>query len=326
MFAFTRIPTAGAPLGLPVRYAFASDVRGDVHFRLLTPEGRLLGAKRFLGVAEADFDVAPYLRRAVVFVPSPGDTGLAGASSRAIEAYAEATLTPPEGEARTVVAPLRRFFACDAVPDLPALLGPMPAERLIAPGERDELTMLLDAPSVLTLTARRGHVAEVTAYPIPAAGLHLFRLAADDFPGAERIEIDIGGRLHAGYTLTLNPEDAVRLAWRTKEGSVEHYTFPTLRRVDVRADRRWVGGPGGKVLAGSREWRSFTLVSACELPAVAEALAGLLSSPAVWRATAEGYEPVEVVSQEAAIARCGLLSELEITIRPTLPSLLPWNC
>lgn len=53
-------------------------------------EGELLGAKRFVGIAEAAFDVAPYLRRAVRFAPSSGGTGFCDASNRTVAATVEA--------------------------------------------------------------------------------------------------------------------------------------------------------------------------------------------------------------------------------------------
>lgn len=326
MIAFTRIPSAGAPLGAPVRYAFACDEPGDVRFRLLTPEGRLLAAKRFREVSEADFDVALYLRRAPLFTPSAGGTGPRAATGRTVEAYAEVTLVPASGAAeQSAVAPLRRFLPCALPPSLPALLGPMPAERLIAPGERDELTLLAEAPCTLRLTARTARAAAVGEYPVPA-GLSLFSVDTADFPDADRIEIDIGGWGRVAYTLAAQPDDAVRLAWRTVEGSVEHYTFPTLLRLGVGALRRRTEGAEGALPSGGRGVRSATLVSACEPPAVAEALAGLLVSPAVWRVGSGGCEPVEVLSQEAVIARHGLLSTVELTIRPTLHTPVPWNC
>lgn len=53
-------------------------------------EGELLGAKRFVGIAEAAFDVAPYLRRAVRFAPTSGGTGFCDASNRTVAATVEA--------------------------------------------------------------------------------------------------------------------------------------------------------------------------------------------------------------------------------------------
>lgn len=223
-------------------------------------------------------------------------------------------------------APVRQFLPCAGAVAAPALLTSMPRERLIAPGEGDELTLLADAPLAVTVAATRADgMCEVRTYRSATAGLQLFRFDTRDFPGAERATVDAGPCGTVAYSLLPAPEGAQRLAWRTAEGSVEHYTFPVVRRRRVRVDRERVRGPEGVRSAAVRTERSTTVESACESAAMLAALAGLLAAPQAWAAEPEGYRPVDIVTGEAVVHRHGTLSSFEATFRSTVEIAQPWN-
>lgn len=153
MVTFTQIPEHYTPLGGAVLYAFQSDAPQNVDIRFTDDaNGRLLGARRFVSVTETAFDAAPMLRRAVRFTPSGGGTGLSRADGRQAMVSAE-LFTETSGLTADAFAPTRIYLPCHAA-EAPGLLTTMPAERLIAPGECDELTLLCDRPCTVTVTVR----------------------------------------------------------------------------------------------------------------------------------------------------------------------------
>ena len=124
------------------------------------------------------------------------------------------------------------------------------------------------------------------------AGLHVFRLDTRDFPGCETLTVDAGACGTVTYTLIPAAQEALRIAWRSCAGSIEHYSFPVIRSTTLR------------------------LESAYETPETLEPLAGLLLSPEVWILRNGEYVPVDVRSEEAVIQRHGMLCSLEIVVRP----------
>ena len=87
---FTQIPPEYAPLGGELRYTVTTPETATLDLRIADAgNGTLIGAKRFAGVTSASFDAAPYLRRAVAFVPTTGSTGFHMADGRSVAAYIE---------------------------------------------------------------------------------------------------------------------------------------------------------------------------------------------------------------------------------------------
>ncbi len=322
MALFTRIPLSGAPLGGRLLYGVAGSAPQTFDLRLYDAATRApLGARRFTGVASFASDVAPLLRRALRFVPSSGSTGFCEATDRTLRVVAEATGTL-DG---TATAASRTFLPCAGEAAAPALLTSMPRERLLAPGECDELTLLHEGALTVTVTASDHRTTDARSYRTATGGLLLFRIAADDFAGAERLEVDAGPCGRIGYTLLPAPEGAQRLAWRTAEGSIEHYTFPVGVRTTIAAAKRRACGSEEHVATTTQRERRDLLRSACETGETLEALAGLLAAPQVWACTGGAYRPVDVLTTEAAIRRHGALGTFDIEIRSTAREALPWN-
>ena len=126
-------------------------------------------------------------------------------------------------------APARTFLPGAEAAEAPALLTRMPLNRLIPEGTCDELTLLADSSVTVTVTAQAGDTTTAESYRTEEAGLHLFRLDTPDFPGAETVTVDAGACGTVTYTVIPALEGALRLAWRSSAGSVEHYTFPVVR-------------------------------------------------------------------------------------------------
>lgn len=313
------------------------------------------------------------------------------ASAGAIDATAEAVGTPvPETSAtvgadaaetvQTVVAPARTFLPCAEAPVAPALLTAMPRERLIAPGECDELTLLHDGPLTITVTAEGGDAtahgsgadtgfagkmsnasavsdaadgvkraelrvtadnigksetervgpnaaerASVRTFRSGEGVLHLFRIDTRDFPGAERLTVDAGGCGRVAYTLLPAPEGARRVAWRTAEGSVEHYTFPVEKAVRLKTCKTRACGCEGVAATIDDTESRLSLESACEGRGVLRALAGLTASPQVWLAEGDRYTAVDVLTDEAEVPGPGMPGTFGLLLRPTCKPSLPWN-
>ena len=139
---FTQIPPEYAPLGGELRYTVTTPETATLDLRIADAgNGTLIGAKRFAGITSASFDAAPYLRRAVAFVPTTGSTGFHMADGRSVAAYIEAQTAQAAGTAPSVHSPLRTFLPCRTNVTAPALLTSMPLVRLISHGECDELTL-----------------------------------------------------------------------------------------------------------------------------------------------------------------------------------------
>lgn len=315
MLSFTTTPGPCAAAGQRAEYRLASTPAQTVDIRITDSEtGELLGTKRFAEVTEAVFDAAPVVRRCIGFDPHPSNTSgfLTNADRIRTIKVTAAAIEAPENEA---AAPECRFYPASKAVQSSSLLTAMPRERLIAPGEQDELTVLNEGNVRATVTAAGPGGEEKRTYVSRTAMLHIFRLCADDFPGAEQITVDFGTAGTVVYSVTARPDDACRIAWRSRAGSLEHYTFPTETVTTVEASKTRVCSSDGYSTAATAEERRTRLRSAYETRATAEALTETISSPEVWRIADEGYEAVDVATDTAQLQRQGVLNVLEIEIR-----------
>ena len=319
---FTRIPNSYVPLGCPLTYAVQEDAIADIEIRITdASRTRLYGAKRFAATRSAEFDIAPYLRRALRFTPTTGSTGVYGGEGRTLTAIVEASSS---ASSQTLAAPPRTFLpSADEFP-APCLLTSMPLVRLIPDGAADELTLMTQASQQITLTIEYGPNAVTENHVIPSGGLHLFRLDTADFPNADQITVDAGPCGKAVYAVVKPVQEAVRLAWRSRSGSIEHYSFPIETTATVESTKRSAYGSGGYVSSAIFECRR-TLRSALETRERLEALAELLYTPEVWIVEGAGYTPVDVISDRAAVHKYGTMSPLEITFRPKNRPRQSWN-
>lgn len=348
MMQFTQIPQQYAPLGGELRYAVEQEAAGNIDIRIVDaaadgtganriPESgpdadgtavsagdgtALLGAKRFAATAAAAFDIAPYLRRRMRFVPATGGTGFRPAAGRTVSVVVEAAAT--DGAVETV-SPVRTFRAGAEAAEAPCLLTSMPLSRLIPEEACDELTLLAGGPCTVTVTALAGDTTVAESYRAAESGLQVFRLDLRDFPGAESLTVDAGACGVVVYSVIPARQGAVRLTWRSRAGSVEHYTFPVVRTEVVRSIRQQAYGPDGRTAATAETDRETVLVSAYEGRQVLDALAELTAAPEVWIAEGDTYTPADIATDEAVVQRHGTLSCLEIAVRPKRKIRTSWN-
>ena len=314
---FTQIPQQYAPLGAEAIYAVENPAGGDLDIRIADEKGATLGALRFAAAATARFDAAPALRRALRFIPLVGNTEFYAA----VTAGAAGTL--PEGTEAT--APARTFLPGREAAEAPALLTTLPRRRIIPEGACEELTLLTAGDAEAVVTARTADSLTAESYSVRTSGPLLFRIDTRDFPGAETLSIDFGEIGTVEYTVVPAVREAVRLAWRSSAGSVEHYSFPVVREVTKSTQKRRACGPEGHVVVPQRSERRTALASAYETPEMLEALAELTETFFNGTATTEIYTPADVLTDEATVLRRGTMSCLEIEIRDKRTAPARWN-
>lgn len=314
---FYKTPALYVPVG-PGRsatFGLQLDEPGNIDLRIReTESGRLLGGKRFVDVFQADIDVAARIRAAMAFTPSTGTTGFKATDGRVILASVEALRPGSETIELTSVA--RHFIPGDQSTQTSGLRTAMPRNRLIPAGEADELSFYHNryCSFVVTGTGRGTAIAE--QYDSPQYGWQLFRLNTADFPDCDTITVDTGIDGSIVYTVVPASQQALRLAWQSHAGSIEHYSFPTLRETTLRVDKQRTESADGLRITAAETLRETTIVSAFEQPEVLEAIAELASARDVWSVQGEVYTPVDVLTDEAVVQRLGTLCALELVIRP----------
>lgn len=271
-----------------------------------------LGAKRFVDTPEARFDAAPYLRRRLSFLPATGPTGFLPAGGRTVQAVIEV------GGVRS---PLRTFVPAPEAIVPSRHLTTWEGTRTLAADECDELTFCTAAPCVLRLTAFTDGTPRLTVYSAPKAGYAVFRLRAADFAGAGRLRIEVPEVAQFDYTL--DGPAGCRIAWRSSQGSIEHYTFPVVKEATDEVHQEGTVARDGYRPALVRSTRTLTLLSAYEPLRVRRALAEIVCSPSVWHVENGVYLPVEAVAAASGFRRRGSLENLELQIRHHPRTLVP---
>ena len=311
---FTQFPALYAAAGLEVLYVVEQNAAGNIDLRIRDRKSnQLLGSRRFTETTRAEFDIGPLVRRAMEFVPATGATGFKPEISRSILVQVEASVSGSETTSAT--APNRTLIPGD-IPAQSAIRTSMPRERLIPEGAADELTLLASTSVTITVTAEAPGSVSAESFRSMSGGLQIFRLDTRDFPGCEAITVDAGSFGTIVYTVVPASQSAVRIAWRSHAGSIEHYSFPTVRSTTLRVDKQRAEGSDGHLVTAAETVSETTLVSAFEQPEILEALAEVISSPEVWRLDDDVYTPIDVLTQEAVIQRLGTLCSLEIVVRP----------
>ena len=224
----------------------------------------------------------------------------------------------------TATSAYRMFLPSTEPVSAPALLTSMPRVRLIPVGASDELSLLTSGPHRVTLIAEYGPDAIADTFEIPSGGLHIFLLNTSEYWRADKITIDAGTCGKVVYSLVQPMRGSVRLAWRSRAGSLEQYTFPVEATAGVEATKHHAYGPDGYVGRATGEYRR-KLRSALETREVLEGLAELVDTPQVWMVDEGRYVPVEVVSERAVVHNHGTMSWLEVTIRDAKHKEAAWN-
>lgn len=129
----------------------------------------------------------------------------------------------------TTYSEVRTFVAAHDSVKPSRILTTMPSHRIIAYGESDEITCCI--PGQHTVTVTSDITAEALTYnAIGGEELTLFRLNTRSFlpsVGTITVRIATAGQTVAeiGYTVVPKCDEGCRIAWRSRAGSIEHYTF-----------------------------------------------------------------------------------------------------
>lgn len=320
---FTSTPSHLAPIGGALRYELTDLTTSAVDLRIYTSDNDLLGTKRIVGQSDCAIDIAPYLRNNTSFASPSAETttGFLSLHDRLLHIVVEAD----DGE--TILrSDLRSFVVADHTHTAPSLLTALPHERLLAPSECDLVTLLLEEPTTVSVVEHHSDgTTQNHSYTSANTPLCGFWVRADDFPEAERLTVTFGTFDRIEYTLLPQPEGAVRLAWRSRTGALEHYTFPQQKKRRVAVEKARSYGLRGYHIRSTAVEARLLLESAYETAPMLEALAELLYAEQVWRCTPDGYKAVEVVTEQSDIGHCGLLGTLSVEIRHSLKNDLPWN-
>lgn len=312
---FSSLPDNYAPVGKPLVCTLSGVTDARVDVRIVLSPNILLGTKRFVGQSAPTFDLAPYLRRAAAFSSLvTNTTGITAAADRQLMVHLEA-----ESDSENCSSPSMIFRPAQFDEQPTALLTTLPSERLLAPDETDELTFLAAQAQPLQLVVSyRDGSQEVQTHVVPSHTLALFRIAAADFPEANRLVVDAGGCGTISYTLLPAAEGACRLAWMSSRGSLEHYTFPVVQRIEYAVEKERGYGEQGYCVGQLEREERWVLQSAFECDELLDGLKEILSSDQVWLVRPTGYERVDVVTDRVETHRHGVLSSLTIAIRSIL--------
>lgn len=303
---FTQIPPDYSPGGQEAVYAFETETAADHEFRIVeTASGEVLGTKRFRAAASGRFDIAPYLRGRFDLTPATGPTGFARTAGRSVTVRVETT---------GATARVRTFLPGTAAAQVPQIRTSFPGMRLLGSGECDEITLLTAGACTATLVVQRGDTTEGVTFGEEGSGLHVFRIDAAEFPGAETMRLAFDGIGALEYRIVERPVEARRLAWVSGAGSVERYTFPVEKSCDLHAEKQQIRSEAGLRTVGCRTERRITLLSAFEMPRAAEAVAEVIAAPQVWLTEADGsLTSAEIPTSEAVVRRHGTLCCIEVT-------------
>ena len=310
---FTSLPEMFSSVFGPLAYTFSNAAETELFLEILsTRDGSRIGSKRFYNTPTGTLNIAPMVRKNIRFVPSSGMTGFCNSESRSASVQLAAGTT--YSEVRTFVT------AHDSVKPS-RILTTMPSHRIIAYGESDEITCSNTGQHTVTVTS--DITAEALTYnAIGGEELTLFRLNTRSFlpsVGTITVRIATAGQTVAeiGYTVVPKCNEGCRIAWRSRAGSIEHYTFPVVKSVvqKIRKEQVLTDDAGYEDIS-IRDERTTTLASAFEPAAVIEALAEIAASPQVWKIDGDKYEEVDILTREQTIGRHGSLGCIEISLRP----------
>ena len=301
-----------------------AEVPTEVEFWLDTSEGeRLLGCKRYLGSTTLAVSPESYLRRAIApelrffnscafFYPEGRNLSLfvrwGGQASDKVHYIA----SQHDLEAGTVAV---------GASDI----------RQIARGERDEVAFCVPQSTQMTMEMKFPNGQTISLNQNSGAKAGLWILSVDiewvlsrmpDAEGGDSFELvlKIAGSTKASihYDIVERSAAAVRLGWLDASGAIAFHTFPISMEERMQTERKqFETTEGGVVVSSIEGFWAQRLRSGALAKGQFERLAGLLTSPFVWRIYPDGrYEQVAIISAEAGAGGTKGAAEVSVVIRP----------
>ncbi|MBR4969955.1 MAG: hypothetical protein IKY57_07350 [Alistipes sp.] len=254
-------------------------------------EERVLARQHLRSVTKSQVNIAPYIERTAERTPSQ-------LHNLAIVNIPTTTHRIRIGE--VVSEGITTSINSDIV-TLPSIVSTMPNSRRIARNERDELLIIANKGSHISITMTTGTNDGTTILHYATTGVALLSISPTDL-GVDSGSMDVTvscndsrlGVVH--YEIVPSFGKGVRLAWISERGSIERYTFPAVISSQYLADKHSIRTAEGGRVVSSTTRHIISTASRYEPHATAEALAYIASSPRVWIEDENGCTEVEVLS------------------------------
>lgn len=284
--------------------------QGVVDVEVLGPDGGLLGIKRFAAGAPVEANIAGYLQKELA--PQPvmsGECAFLHDAGRSVAARVRVG-----GE----VSPQRVFTAGIEPAGEYGLLSVLSAERELAPGQYDELSLAVPGNIMSAKIMVAGDVDFEIAFGefTISKGIIVFRVDAGDIASkavmagtsferctlAELVLFAGGTRImEVRYALKPAAAAGKRIAWLNRLGGVDYHTFRVVNDETVSVTKeRYLSG-GAHRVASSQSSRGMEITSGYYPAAVMKALAGIACSPLVWLIEGDTAVPVDVLSEKITL-------------------------
>lgn len=251
----------------------------------------VLARKLLRSVTTAEVNVAPYLLPNEEYTPSKSThTTFKAAPSRCCIVRSGDDFSAP------ITTSVNRYRV-----SLPTVVSAMPSLRTISYGEVDEVLILTNGADILTANIVADTGESLSIDYSAATGAAILLISTKDFGKKFRtleVELLCNGEYFGSLRYTVMPlhKGAVRLAWISRSGSIERYTFPLGVKSQLNSVKESIDTPEGRRVVRAVSESILSLKSRYEASATIEALAEIVSSPRVWLEGATGCREVEVTS------------------------------
>ena len=272
-----------------------SKIPTDVEVEIIDDvTGEIVATQQLRGITVGEVNIAPYIPLLSGYSPTPI------AHTHFCEAPV-ATYRIRVGE--EVSAPISVSVNNELPASLPALIASMPHSRSISRTESDELLLLGEEGATYTarIVADTGEILSLEY--ISATGAAILCISAEDF-GSDVRTLDIEllcdgealGSLH--YSLRPRYKGSVRVAWLSRKGTMERYTFPVTAKMQYSSQKRVVETLKNREVANIASACDMALVSRYESRETIQALAEIICAPKVWVEFNDGWKEVIVTSSK----------------------------
>lgn len=320
---FTGIPANLSSLYLELTYSYYTSHTGDFTFKIFENQtDKLLGVKKFYQTTTVQLNIAPHIRPFAIPNIELHEMGFVTPYRQGnVSVY----VTVDDNSAASGV---RQFSISRGAIETPGLVTSLPSVRSISAGESELLQICCESNGVVTVEVKEYLTPYERSYEKPylegefveelvdshsysssvADGkLLLFNYVARSNRGSseqsvERAVVTVtqGSAVLAevAYHIVEPMADAVRVAWLSESGSVEHYTFPVVKSLSL----------------GEDFLTTLELVSAFEGYAVRVALAEIVRSSRVWVLADGEYVAASVDGGGVSVSAGGELGSVAVRV------------
>lgn len=310
---FTSIPQNFTPLSHGLVFAFRTDgeIADSVEVEILDADlDEIIATQHLHSVSEGSVNIAPYLPRRFERVPSQ----LCCSSFVGMPTARYAVRVNGVTSDSVVVAANREEIHPRS------LVTQYPLSRCLSYGDHDEVMVVVEQGDELSAEIWVDNELYSTIESVAVSPMMLFVLASEEFDAAiSNIDVVIScggerlGELH--YRVTPRRDGAVRLAWMSRSGAIERYTFPVALSLSSNADMVRVRGEDiYEIVSGSAE-ALLEVVSNYEPRAVITSLTEIISSTGVWMEYEDGAVRVDSITNSVRQSLYGEPGRVTLQLR-----------